>query len=120
MMILNRAGDNGTENGPKRRSVSQFASRPRGALRPQGDENLGRLRGPSHGESCDDSAPHLITHVETTPAPQADVDVTPVIREDFQAKDLLPGEHLVDTGYIDAELLVQSKERYGLDLVGPT
>jgi transposase len=71
-------------------------------------------------ESCDDGAPHLITHVETTPAPVADGDMTPAIHEGLQAKGLLPGKHLADTGYVDAELFVQSRQQYGVDLVGPT
>jgi transposase len=36
------------------------------------------------------------------------------------ASDLLPAEHLVGTGYLDAELLVRSREEYEVDLVGPT
>ena len=34
-------------------------------------------------------------------------------------KGLPPGEHLVDAGYVDAELLVRSREEHGIDLVGP-
>ena len=71
-------------------------------------------------ETCDDDSPHLITHVETTLGPVADGDVTPVIHTGLQAKDLLPAEHLADTGYVDAELLVNSRQEYGVDLVGPT
>jgi transposase len=71
-------------------------------------------------EACEDDAPHLITHVETTPGPVADGDATPQIHEALQAKDLLPGKHLTDTGYLDAELLVNSQKEYGVDLVGPT
>src|SRR5262249_55665932 len=71
-------------------------------------------------EACEDDAPHLITHVETTPGPVADGDATPQIHEALQAKDLLPGRHLTDTGYLDAELLVNSRKEYGVDLVGPT
>src|SRR5262245_56308898 len=71
-------------------------------------------------ETCEDDTPHLITHVETTPGPAADGDVTPVIHESLQAKGLLPSKHLADTGYVDAELLVQSQQKYGIDLVGPT
>jgi hypothetical protein len=71
-------------------------------------------------ETCDDDTPHLITHVETTPAPVADGDVTSVIHEDLQTKELLPGKHLADTGYVDAELFVRSQQKYGIDLVGPT
>ena len=71
-------------------------------------------------ETCDEGAPHLITHVETTPGPIADGDMTPVIHEGLQTKGLLPLKHLTDTGYVDAELLVNSRQGYGVDLVGPT
>jgi transposase len=71
-------------------------------------------------ESCEDGAPHLITHVETTPAPVADGDMTPVFHEELRAKGLLPGKHLADTGYVDAELFVPSRQKHGVDLVGPT
>lgn len=71
-------------------------------------------------ETCESDAPHLITHVETTVAPMADGDVTEQIHAALQAKDLLPDKHIVDTGYLDAELLVTSQQQYGIDLVGPT
>jgi transposase len=71
-------------------------------------------------ESCDDDAPDLITHVETTPGPVADGDMTPVIHAGLEASGLLPGKHLADTGYVDAELFVRSRQEYGVDLVGPT
>ncbi len=71
-------------------------------------------------ETCEDDAPHLITQVETTPGPVADGDVTPQIHQALQDKDLLPGKHLADTGYVDAELLVNSQRDYGVDLIGPT
>jgi transposase len=71
-------------------------------------------------ETCVSDAPNLITHVETTPATTADGAVTPKVHAALQAKGLLPKMHLVDTGYLDAELLVQSREQYGVDLLGPT
>jgi transposase len=71
-------------------------------------------------EACEDDAPHLITHVQTTAAPVADGDTTPQIHQALHEKDLLPGRHLTDTGYLDAELLVKSREEYGVELVGPT
>jgi transposase len=71
-------------------------------------------------EACEDDAPHLITHVETTPGPVADGDATPRIHQALRDKDLLPGRHLTDTGYLDAELLVNSQKEYGVDLIGPT
>jgi transposase len=58
--------------------------------------------------------------VATTPGPVADGDVTPQIHHDLADKNLLPGMHLADTGYVDAELLVTSRREYGVDLVGPT
>jgi transposase len=35
-------------------------------------------------------------------------------------KGLLPSRHLVDAGYVDGDLLVQSAEKYGIELFGPT
>src|SRR5207302_7950528 len=71
-------------------------------------------------ETCDDDSPHLLTHVETTPAPVADDVTVPLMHEALAARDLLPGVHLVDTGYVDAQELVSSQQQYGVDLFGPT
>jgi transposase len=45
--------------------------------------------------------------------------MTQVIQEDLAQHDLLPETQIVDTGYIDAELLVSSQENYGIRLLGP-
>lgn len=71
-------------------------------------------------ETHDEDAPHLITNVETTRATTADSDMTTPIHESLQEKDLLPSVHTVDTGYVDAELLIDSKKEFGVELVGPT
>jgi transposase len=71
-------------------------------------------------ETCDDDLPHLITHVETTPAPLADDEAVPLIHEALAAQALLPSVHVVDTGYVDAKELVSSQQQYGVDLFGPT
>jgi transposase len=71
-------------------------------------------------ESCEDEVPHLITHVVTTAAPVADGEVLPSIHRALKEKDVLPGKHLVDTGYVDAALLVRSRQEDGVDLLGPT
>jgi len=71
-------------------------------------------------ETCDDQAPHLITHVETTAGPVADGEATPRIHQALERKGLLPHLHIVDTGYLDAELLVTSQRDDGVDLLGPT
>ena len=70
-------------------------------------------------ETCDEAAPHLITHVETTTAAIPDDQVLPVIHEGLAADDLLPDVHLVDAGYTDAEGLVSSQRDYGITLLGP-
>src|SRR5256885_1942261 len=52
-------------------------------------------------ETCDQdpACPHLITHVETTPATLQDSEVLAPIHDHLRAKDLAPGEHYVDQGY---------------------
>ena len=70
-------------------------------------------------ETCDDAQPHLITHVETTPASTTDVDLTAPIHAALAEQGLLPREHLVDAGYLSADLLVSSHADHGVDLVGP-
>ena len=49
-------------------------------------------------ETCDEELPHLITHVETTPATTYDGAVTVTIHEALEAIALLPEEHIVDSG----------------------
>ena len=70
-------------------------------------------------ETCDDEQPHLITHVETTIAPQTDADMTEPIQEALAEKDCLPETHLVDAGYVDAEQIVDSQEKHQVNLLGP-
>ena len=70
-------------------------------------------------ETCDPDKPHLITHVVTTPSTTADQAVVPGIHADLAAQELLPATHLVDAGYTDADLLVESLRDYCVDLVGP-
>jgi transposase len=71
-------------------------------------------------ETCEEGLPNIITDVQTTPGPVADGDATPIIHEALKQKDLLPETQFVDTGYLDAELLAESKKNYGVDLYGPT
>lgn len=69
-------------------------------------------------ETCDEDSPNLIVHVETTPAATGDVEMTEPIHAGLAEKGLLPSEHFVDTGYVDADLLVTSRTEYGVDLHG--
>jgi len=71
-------------------------------------------------ETCDADLPHLITNVHTTLATTQDVASTADIQDALYEKGLLPSRHLVDAGYVDGELLVQSADKYGIELFGPT
>jgi len=71
-------------------------------------------------QTCDEDAPQLITHVETTPAPANDEKALCRVHATLAEKDLLPEQHLVDAGDVDATNLIESRESYGVDLVGPT
>jgi transposase len=71
-------------------------------------------------ETCEDDAPPLITNVETTAGLVADGEATPRIHQALDSKALLPDKHIVDTGYLDAELLVRSKRDHEVELLGPT
>ncbi len=71
-------------------------------------------------ETCDQGdAPHLITHVDTTPATAHEATGTDAIHAALAAKALAPAQHLVDAAYVSAALLVRSREAHGVDLVGP-
>jgi transposase len=70
-------------------------------------------------ETCEEDQPHLITDVATTPGSTTDVELTAAVHAALAQKDLLPSEHLVDTGYLAGKLLVSSQIDYQVDLVGP-
>jgi transposase len=63
--------------------------------------------------------PNLIVGVETTDATVPDVAMTDPIHARLAERALLPAEHLVDSGYPSAELLVDSWRRWGIELVTP-
>lgn len=70
-------------------------------------------------ETCDEDKPRLITEVETTAATVPDHEVVDELHQKLSAKQLLPSDHLVDAGYINADLLVRSKQEYDVALCGP-
>jgi len=70
-------------------------------------------------ETCEDDAPHLITHVETAIAPTGDNTALPRIHAALAPHDRLPASHIVDAGDVDAEELVASRQDYDSDLLGP-
>ena len=80
-------------------------------------------RGEDHaGADSDGEAlapPHLIVNVETTDATVPDSQMTAPIHARLAGRHLLPDEHLVDSGYPSAELLVSSLATFGITLVTP-
>ena len=71
-------------------------------------------------ETCDEErAPHLITNVETTPATTPDDNMLEQVHQSLQSRDLLPAQHLVDKGYTDSDMLVESQQKYGVEIIGP-
>ena len=71
-------------------------------------------------ETCDLDQVYLITHVKTTPATVHEAQGTAPLQAALSHRGLLPHEHIVDAAYIDAELLVSSRQEHGITLVGPT
>jgi transposase len=70
-------------------------------------------------ETCEDDEPHFIVAVVSTDATTADGSVIEELHADEAAHEILPHQHLVDTGYVDADVLAGSQIRYQVDLVGP-
>ena len=71
-------------------------------------------------ETCENGQPHLITQVLTTPATTPDCVMGPAIHRALAQRDLLPSMHLLDGGYVDADLLVTAQAQHQIEVVGPT
>jgi len=70
-------------------------------------------------ETCDEDMLHVITHVETTAAAVTDVTMTEPIHHALADKQLVPDTHIVDAGYVNAPLLVESPRDFHMALLGP-
>jgi len=76
-------------------------------------------------ETCEPATPQLIVNVETTPATTPDdpivesVHVVESVHASLKHRDLLPGVPLVDKGYTDSQVLVDSQRTSGVTLIGP-
>ena len=110
------------------KSRKELANAPPGQESPYDPDARYRHRGSTNwvgyighvSESCDDDTPHLITHVTTTTANQHEVNATEAIHQALVDKGLPPGQHLVDSAYVEAGLLLNSREKHGIVMVGPT
>jgi transposase len=77
-----------------------------------GDGDVGGR--PQRGE-----VPNLITNVATTTATVPDVAMTAPIHQQLADKNLTPAEHLVDSGYPSADIIVEAARLHGITLVSP-
>jgi transposase len=71
------------------------------------------------GEPAETMRPHVMVHVQTTAAPVPDAEMTIPLQEHLEHAHLKPEEQIVETRYVDAELVVKSSKQ-GITLVGPT
>ncbi|MFI1386423.1 transposase [Embleya sp. NPDC020886] len=71
-------------------------------------------------ENCTGSGqPHPITHVVTTDATANDATVAEGVHDALTAKGLKPAEHLLDSGYSSAELLLTAPVERGIRVIAP-
>src|SRR5436305_2572930 len=63
--------------------------------------------------------PHLLLEVTTTLSTTADGEVMEDLHARLAEKRVLPDQHQVDTGYVDAENIAKSQQDHQIDLVGP-
>lgn len=68
-------------------------------------------------ETCDDDLPHLIVNVATTTATTSDVAMLKPIHAALAEQDVLPAEQYLDSGYVNAELLIAIPAMYHVELV---
>ncbi len=71
-------------------------------------------------ETCEPTAPHLLTQVHTTTAAVYEAQCTAPMHEALSAKDLAPKAHCVDGASLSADVLVASQDDHGITLRGPT
>ena len=92
------------------------ASQPAGGDEPRGSRAGGR----EHARGCAQVAfPNLITTVAATDATVTDNQMTSAIHDDLTGKNLAPGRHYLDSGYLSAALVVSALVTRGIALIGP-
>ena len=79
-----------------------------------------RRRRREHARGCAHLVfPNLVTNVATTDATVTDNQMTAAIYDDLAARNLAPGRHYTDSGYLSAALVVTEQARHGIALIGP-
>ncbi|MFL6307320.1 MAG: transposase [Candidatus Sulfotelmatobacter sp.] len=70
-------------------------------------------------EVCSLGLPHLITNVDTTAAHLPDAAHVARGQDDLARLHLLPRRQFVDGSYIGSQLVLESRDKHGIELVGP-
>ncbi|MEU1601691.1 transposase, partial [Streptomyces sp. NPDC005708] len=70
-------------------------------------------------ETCEPDAPHVITNVESTDATVDDAEMTETVHGNLDERRLVPGEHVVDSGYVTAAHILTARNGHGITLLGP-
>ena len=70
-------------------------------------------------ETCSPGIPNLITNVDTTAAHQPDSHHVARGQDALANRQLLPKRQLVDGSYIGSHLILESRRKHGIELVGP-
>jgi transposase len=70
-------------------------------------------------EICSPDMPHLITNVDTTSAHAPDAEHLAHGQNELAKHDLLPARQLVDGSYVGSQLILESRKRYDIELIGP-
>jgi transposase len=88
--------------------------------RPDAAAGSSAAGGREHDRACAQTAfPNLITGVATTDATVPDIQMTGVIHDDLAGRDLAPGRHYLDSGYLSAAVVVAALTTRGIALIGP-
>jgi len=93
---------------------------PRAAARRHAQEGGRHANAREHDKGCAHLVfPNLITNVATTDATVTDNQMTGAIHDDLAEKNLAPGRHYLDSGYLSAAVVVSALAAWGIALIGP-
>jgi transposase len=93
---------------------------PRAAARQHAQEGGRHANAREHDKGCAHLVfPNLITSVATTDATVTGNQMTGAIHDDLAEKNLAPGRHYLDSGYLSAAVVVSAPATWGIALIGP-
>jgi transposase len=70
-------------------------------------------------EVCSPDAPHLITNVDTVAAYSADAEHLARGQDVLAKQELLPARQFVDGAYVGTQLILESRKKHGIEVIGP-